>query len=84
LAVKLETNKDIDTVRAEKGELRQIVMDLLYRVGGLKGPEIGRLFGIDYGPVSQERKRLREKLPKDRKLRTLMGRIEGRLSSNEI
>jgi len=82
--VKRETGKDIDTVRAEKGELRQLVMDLLYRVGGLKGPEIGRLFGLDYGPVSQERKRLREKLPKDKRLRTLLDRIEGGLSTNEI
>jgi hypothetical protein len=32
----------------------------------------GRLFAIDYGPVSQERKRLREKLERDRKLRALM------------
>jgi len=84
LAVKHETGKDADSIRAEKGLLRQIVMDLLYRVGGLKGPEIGRLFGIDYGPVSQERKRLREKLPNDKKLRALLGRIENRLSSNEI
>jgi putative transposase len=84
LAVKRETGKDIAAVRAERGELRQVVMDLLYRVGGLKGPEIGKLFGIDYGPVSQERKRLREKLPKDKKLRMILGRIEGSLSSNEI
>ena len=83
-AVKHETGKDVDSIRAEKGLLRQIVMDLLYRVGGLKGPEIGRLFGIDYGPVSQERKRLREKLPNDKKLRALLGRIESRLSSNKI
>ena len=84
LAVKRETGKDIDTIRMEKGELRQVVMEVLYRVGGLKGPEIGRIFGIDYGPVSQERKRLREKLEKDRNLRELMSRIEGMLSSSEI
>jgi putative transposase len=58
-----------------------MVMDLLYRVGGLKGPEIGRMFGIDYGTVSQERKRLREKIQKDRKLRSLMSGIERRLST---
>lgn len=55
-----------------------------YRVGGIKCPEIGRLFRIDYGPVSQERKRLREKLLNDKKLRALLGRIESNLSSNEI
>lgn len=83
-AVRQETGKDLDAIRAEKGELRQMVMELLYRTGGMKGPEIGKLFGIDYGSVSQERKRLREKLPNNRKLRALMSRIEGKLSSNEI
>ena len=29
----------------EKGKYRQIAMDMLYRVGGMKGEEIGRLFG---------------------------------------
>ena len=64
MAVQHETGKDMDIVRAEKGELRQIVMDLLYRVGG-QGPEIGRLFGIDYGPVSQERSDCEMKLSKE-------------------
>jgi len=59
-------------------------MEVLYRAGGLKGPEIGRIFGIDYGTVSQERQRLRDKVPKDRKLRALMSRIELKLSTNEI
>jgi putative transposase len=83
-AIEQETGKDLDAIRAEKGELRQIAMELLYRAGGLKGPEIGRLFGIGYGPVSQERKRLRERFRNDEKLGILMRRIEGRLSSNEI
>jgi len=83
-AIQRETGKDIEAIRAEKGELRRIVMDLLYRAGGLKGPEIGRIFGLDYGSVSQERKRLREKLRKDRRLQSLMSRIEGRLSTSEM
>ncbi len=29
----------------------------MYRGGGLKGPEFGKIFGTDYGTVSQERKR---------------------------
>jgi hypothetical protein len=60
-AIKEETGKGIEAIRAEKGDLRRMVMDVLYRAGGLKGPEIGRLFGVDYGSVSQERKRLRER-----------------------
>ncbi len=83
-AIKRETGKEIEAIRAEKGALRQIVMEVLYREGGLKGPEIGRIFELDYGSVSQERKRLREKLRKDRRLRALMSRIESRLSTSEI
>jgi dephospho-CoA kinase len=82
--IKHEMGKDVEAIRAEKGELRQIVMDVLYRAGGLKAPQIGRIFGLDYGSVSQERKRLREKLPKDRKLQALMSRIENSLSTSEI
>ncbi len=51
-------------------------MDLLYRTGGLKGAEIGRLLDVDYSTVSQGRKRLRDKLRKDRKLKYIVGRIE--------
>lgn len=83
-AIHKETRKDIATLKAEKGDLRRIVMELLYRRGGLKGPEIGRIFGVDYGTISQERKRLREKMEKDRKLRALFERIERVLSTSEI
>ena len=83
-AVKRETGKDIETIGREKGDLRRIVMELLYRAGGLKGPEIGRIFGIDYGTVCQERKRLRDKIQEDRKIRTAMSRIEARLSTSEV
>ncbi len=55
-------------------------MDVLYRIGGLKGVEIGKIFEVDYSTVSQGRKRLREKLQKDRKLRKLLGLIEQNLS----
>ena len=55
-------------------------MDLLYRTGGLKGAEIGKLMGVDYSTVSQGRKRLREKIETDRKLKQLVNRIEKRLS----
>jgi putative transposase len=83
-AVKRETGKDIETIKSEKGDLRRIVMELMYCAGGYKGPQIGRVFGIDYGPVSQERKRLREKMQRDRKLFSLFRRLETILSSNEI
>ena len=71
--IKHEMGKDVEAIRAEKGELKQIMIDVLYRAGGLKSPQIGRIFGLDYGSVSQ-----------DRKLQALMSRIENSLSTSEI
>jgi chromosomal replication initiation ATPase DnaA len=42
--------------------------------------EIGRIFKVDYSTVSQGRKRLREKLEKDKNLKGLVRRIENELS----
>jgi hypothetical protein len=78
--IQKETGKDIASIKVEKGDLRRIVMELLYRAGGLRGPQIGQIFGVDYATVSQERKRLYEKVNKDRKVRALLGRLEGILS----
>jgi putative transposase len=83
-AVKKETGKDIADIKAEKGDLRRIVMELLYRSGGLKGPQIGCIFGVDYATVSQERKRLYNKANKDRTVRALLEQLEGILSTSKI
>ena len=48
-------------------------------MGGMKGKEIGSIMEIGYTAVSQERKRLREKVEKDKGIRRLMERIEQRL-----
>ena len=82
--VKEETGLDLATLVKGKGDLRRVTMDLLYRFGGLKGPAIGALFGIDYSAVSQERKRLRERLVRDLKLAELMQKLERRLSTIKI
>ncbi len=79
-----ETGRDIEDIKKERGSLRQILMDLLYRIGGVKGAEIGRIMGVDYSTVSQGRKRLSEKLQKDRKLRKLVSQLEGKLSRLKI
>jgi hypothetical protein len=76
-AIKDETGKSLDDMREKKGLYRQIAMDLLYRLGGLKGKEIGKIFGVGYTSVSQERRRLAKKMQKDRKLWELIIRIEG-------
>jgi len=75
-----ETKRGFDEIVKKKGTLRQVAMELLYRVGGLKGTELGEIIGVDYTTVSQGRKRLKEKLIKDKNLSLLMERIESKLS----
>ena len=76
--VEEETNKTLNEIKTEKGLLRQVVMELLYRVSGLKGAEIGNIMGVGYTSVSQERRRLRERLQRNRKLRAFVSRLENR------
>jgi putative transposase len=64
-----ETGKTEADLLAEKGELRGIAMELLYRVGGLNGVEIGKIFKISYNAVSQERKRLTARMKENPKLK---------------
>lgn len=75
-AITKETGKSIEIISSEKGHLRQITMEMLYRFGGIKGEEIARIFGVGYTSVSQERRRLHDRLLKDRKLAVLVKRIE--------
>ncbi len=56
-------------------------MDLLFRLGGLKGREAGNMFDIDYSTLSVSRKRLRHKIQKDNDLKRLLYRIEENLSN---
>jgi putative transposase len=79
-AIEKETGSSIATIKEERGTVRQIVMDLLYRFGGLKGREIGNMFGIDYSTVSVSRKRLRNKIQKDNNLKKFLYQIEANLS----
>lgn len=82
--IERESGKNLETLRREKGNLRRMAIDHLYRFGGLKGPEIGALMGIDYSAVPQERKRLREGVVHDRELGGKMARLEGYLSTVKI
>lgn len=79
-AIEKVTGKSLEEIKASKGRLRQIATDLLYRIGGLKGVEIGNLMGVDYSTVSQGRKRLRGKMQKDKSLREMVSKIERNLS----
>lgn len=79
-----DTGKNLDEIKRAKGIVRNILMDLLYRVGGLKNAEIGRLLEVDYSTVSQGRKTLRDRLRKDRKAMEIVNGIEGKLSQIKI
>ena len=79
-AIEKESGKPFDSIKNSRHPLRPVAMDLLYRIGGLKGIEIGRIFKVDYSTVSQSRKRLTEKLEKDANLKGLLRRIEEELS----
>ena len=65
-------------ILTKPGVTRQIAMDMLYRYGGLTNPKIGQLMGIDYSTVSQGRKRLRNRLQKDKEIQTVMKEIESK------
>ena len=74
--IQKETGKRLDEIKREKGVLRQITMELLYRVGGLRGDEIGRLMAIGYTSVSQERGRLHARAGQDKKVKALLTKLE--------
>lgn len=75
-----KTRKTLEEIKNEKGPLRQILMELLHSQGGMTNPEIGRLFGVDYSSVSQERKRLRQRLEQDKGVASLHRDIEGEMT----
>jgi hypothetical protein len=74
------TGKSMDEVMTTRNPLKYLAMDLLGRIGGLKGLDIGRIMGVDYSTVSVGRKRHRERMKRDKKLRTVAKRIEHELS----
>jgi hypothetical protein len=79
-----ETGRGFDEIIKESGATRTMAMELLYRMGGLKGAEIGKMMGVDYSTVSIGRRRFKEKLAKDKNFSLLMERIERRLSMIKI
>jgi len=79
-----ETGKTREDILFKRSRVRQMAMEFLYRFGGLKGSEIGRLMGLDYSTVSQGRKRFRNYLEKDEEIKRLVARIEGKLSIKKI
>jgi chromosomal replication initiation ATPase DnaA len=78
--IEQETGISFEEITMSRGVIRWMTMDILYRIGGMKGIKIGEIFKVDYSTVSQGRKRLREQMEKNAKLRNLVQSIEERLS----
>jgi len=54
-------------------------MEMAYRYTNNNQEDIGKVFGVDYSTVSQNRKRLKAKTEKDLKLRKAFKKIGERL-----
>jgi predicted transcriptional regulator len=63
-----------------KGSGRGLLMEILYRYGGMKQPEIGAMLGIDYSAVSIGRKRFLMKMEADYELKSLFEQAKSRIS----
>jgi chromosomal replication initiation ATPase DnaA len=73
------TNEEI--MERQSGSLaRSIAMELLYRHAGMNQREIGEMMGVDYSTVSVARKRLLDRLTKDRKLQKRFAEMVAALS----
>ena len=62
-----------------RGVARGVLMEMLYRYGGMNQREIGILLGIDYSAVSVMRKRLSELQGKDPNLSAEIERVKKRI-----
>lgn len=80
----LESEAGMTSPLTEIGYNKQIVMTMLYKYVGLNNREIGTLLGIDYSTVSQGRKRLRERIARDKKVKRRVDKIERDLSRIKI
>ena len=78
------TDKIEMEILRENGPLRQIVMELLFRDGGLMVIKTAQIMNLAYSTVSKERNRVRERLKKDEGLRLLLVRKEKELPKVKI
>jgi putative transposase len=76
----LNTGRDDLLKKGYRGAGRGLLMEMLYRYGGMKQTGIGALMGIDYSTVSITRKRFLLRMQADVGLRTLFSKAGGRIS----
>jgi hypothetical protein len=66
--------------KRKRGIERNLLMEMLYRHGGMKQREIGEILGVDYSAVSVGRKRLQAIIEKDQEVLGLMEKVHAALS----
>ena len=72
--------EEVRKKRSGYRDQRGLVMEMMYRYSGINQGEIGRsMGGIDYTTVSHERKRIRERMVWDSRLRGWSEDVESRL-----
>jgi chromosomal replication initiation ATPase DnaA len=69
--------------KRSRGVARSVLMEMLYRYGGMNQREIGELLGIDYSAVSVTRRRLSELQEKDRNLSAEIERVKKRINLSQ-
>jgi chromosomal replication initiation ATPase DnaA len=67
--------------RTGRRDERGMALELMYRLGGTSQARIGGLMGLDYMAVSRERKRLRDRIESDKRLRKRLREIEASVLS---
>jgi putative transposase len=67
--------------RTGRRDERGMALELMYRLGGTSQARIGDLMGLDYTAVSRERKRLRDRIESDKRLKKRLGEIEASVLS---
>ena len=76
----LKIGRDDMLKKGYRGPGRGLLMELLYRHGGMKQPEIGAMLGIDYSAVSIGRKRFLLMMEADPELQSLFAKAKTRIS----
>jgi len=74
------TSREALLRKGYRGVGRGLLMEMLYRHGGMKQREIGALLGIDYSAVSIGRKRFLGMMEADPELKSLNANITDRIS----
>ena len=62
--------------RTGRRDERGMALELMYRLGRTSQARIGDLMGLDYPAVSRERKRLRDRIESDKRLKKGLRELE--------